>query len=89
MWWQHDCHGEILHHGSQESGLDVVFFPSPGNDHVMAKADRHAGNQLSGFPYEASNCPSLVTVHARPWGILASICPKVSMNQGPGTNGAK
>jgi hypothetical protein len=59
-------YGEILCHGSQERGLDVVFFPSPGNDHVMEKAEGHAGNQLSGFPEEASNCPSLVPVHARP-----------------------
>jgi hypothetical protein len=44
IWWQHDCHGKILHHGSQECGSDVVFFPSPGNDHVMAKAEGHAGN---------------------------------------------
>jgi hypothetical protein len=66
IWWQHSCHGEILLHGSQERGSDMVFFPSPRNDHVMAKAEGHAGNQLLGFPDEASNCPSLVPVHARP-----------------------
>jgi hypothetical protein len=27
----------------------VVFFPSPGNDHIVAKAEAHAGNRLSGF----------------------------------------
>jgi hypothetical protein len=41
-------------------------FPSPRNDHVMAKAEGHAGNQLSRFLDEASNCLSLVLVHARP-----------------------
>jgi hypothetical protein len=56
----------ILHHGSQERGTDVVFFPSPGNNHIMAKAEGHAGNQLSRFPDEANNCPSPVPVHARP-----------------------
>jgi hypothetical protein len=44
IWWQHGCHGEIFRHGSQECSLDVVFFPSPGNDHIMVKAKGHAGN---------------------------------------------
>jgi hypothetical protein len=43
-----------------------VFFPSPENDHVVAKAEGHASNQVSGFPDQASNFPSLVPVHARP-----------------------
>jgi hypothetical protein len=43
IWGQHGCHGEILRHGGQECSLDVVFFPSPGNDHVMAKAKGYAG----------------------------------------------
>jgi hypothetical protein len=83
IWWQHDCHG------SQERGSDMVFFPSLGNDHVMAEAEGHAGNQFPGFPDKASNCPSSVTVHAWPWGILASVCPKVSASQSLGANGAK
>jgi hypothetical protein len=44
IWWQHGCHGEVFRHGSQEYSSDVVFFPSLGNDHIMAKAERHAGN---------------------------------------------
>jgi hypothetical protein len=44
IWGQHDCHGEIFHHGGQQCSLDVVFFPSSGNNHVMAKAEGHAGN---------------------------------------------
>jgi hypothetical protein len=32
----------------------------------MAKAKGHAGNQLSGFLDQASNCPSLVPVHVGP-----------------------
>jgi hypothetical protein len=43
-WWQHDCHGKILRHGSQECRSNVVFFPSLGNDHGMAKVEGHAGN---------------------------------------------
>jgi hypothetical protein len=44
IWGQHGCHGEIFRHGNQECSLDMVFFPSLGNDHVMAKAEGHAGN---------------------------------------------
>jgi hypothetical protein len=44
IWGQHGCHDEILHHGGQECSSDVVFFPSPGNDHIMAKDEGHAGN---------------------------------------------
>jgi hypothetical protein len=44
VWGQHGYHDEILHHDGQEYSSDVVFFPSPGNDHVMAKAEGHAGN---------------------------------------------
>jgi hypothetical protein len=44
IWGQHGCHGEILRHGGQECSTDVVFFPSLGNDHVMAKVEGHAGN---------------------------------------------
>jgi hypothetical protein len=35
---------KILRHGSQECSSEVVFFPSPRNDHFMAKAEGHAGN---------------------------------------------
>jgi hypothetical protein len=66
IWWQHGCHGKILRHISPECSSDMVFFPSPGNDHVMAKAEGHAGNYLSGFPDRASNSPSLVLVYTRP-----------------------
>jgi hypothetical protein len=44
IWGQHGCHGEILRHGGQECSSDMIFFPSPGNDHVMSKAEGHAGN---------------------------------------------
>jgi hypothetical protein len=39
IWWQHGCDGKILRHGSHECSSDVVFFPSPGNDHAMAKVE--------------------------------------------------
>jgi hypothetical protein len=32
----------------------------------MAKAEGRAGNQLSGFLDQASNCPNLVLVYAGP-----------------------
>jgi hypothetical protein len=60
IWGQHDYHGEIFRHGGQECSSDVVLFPSPGNDHVMTKAEVHPGNQLPGFPDEASDCLSIV-----------------------------
>jgi hypothetical protein len=44
IWWQHGCHGKILRHGSQECSSDVVLILLPRNDHIMAKAERHAGN---------------------------------------------
>jgi hypothetical protein len=43
----------------------------------MAKAEGYAGNQLSVFPEETSNCPSSVPVHARSFGIPAGVCSKV------------
>jgi hypothetical protein len=62
-WWQHYRHGEVLRHGSQECGSNVVFFPSARNNHVMAEAEEHAGNRLPGFPDEDSDCSSSVPVH--------------------------
>jgi hypothetical protein len=44
----------------------MVFFPSLGNDHVMEKAEGHAGNQLSRFLDEANKCPIPILVHERP-----------------------
>jgi hypothetical protein len=78
IWWQHGCHGVIFRHGNQECSSDVVFFPSLGNDHIMAKAKGHASNHLS-----------LIPMCARPRRVLASTCPKIFATQGPGTNGAK
>jgi hypothetical protein len=89
IWWQHDCHGEILRYGGQECSLDVVFFPSPENNYVMEKVEGHDGNWLPGFLDKASNRPSLVPVYARLRRVLAGICPKISMTQSPGANDAK
>jgi hypothetical protein len=44
IWGQHDCHGKILRHGGQECSSNVLLFPLPRNDHVMAKTEGHAGN---------------------------------------------
>jgi hypothetical protein len=66
IWWQHDYHGKILWHGSQERGTDMVFLPSTGNNHVMAEAEGHASNQFPGFPNEASNCSGSILVHVGP-----------------------
>jgi hypothetical protein len=44
----------------------MVFFPSTGNNHVMAEAEGHAGNQLLGFPNEASDSSSSVPLHTGP-----------------------
>jgi hypothetical protein len=55
-----------------------LFFPSTGNNHVMAEAKGHAGNQLLGFPDKANDCSSSIPMHTGPRGIPAGICPKVS-----------
>jgi hypothetical protein len=62
-WGKHCRHGEVLRHGSQERGSNMVFLPSPENNHVMAEAEGHAGNQ---FPDEASDCLSYVPMHTGP-----------------------
>jgi hypothetical protein len=41
----------------------MVFLPSPENNHVMAEAEGHAGNQ---FLDEASDCLSYVPMHTGP-----------------------
>jgi hypothetical protein len=66
IWWQHRRHGEVLRHGSQECGSNIEFFPLAGNNHVKAKAEGHAGNQLPGFPDEVSDCSRSVPVHTGP-----------------------
>ena len=55
----------------------------------MAEAEGYVDNQFLGFPDEASNYPSSVSVHIGLRGILASVYPNVSVSQSSGTNGAK
>jgi hypothetical protein len=55
IWWQHHCHGEVLCHGSQECGSNMVFFSSARNNHVVAEAEGYASHQLSGF-LDKANC---------------------------------
>jgi hypothetical protein len=44
-----------------------TWYSSPaGNNHVMAEAEGHAGNQFLGFPDEASDCSSSVPMHIGP-----------------------
>ena len=60
-----------------------------GNDHVMAKVEGYAGNQLLGFPDEACDCPSALPMYARPWGVLAGILSKILATQSPDVDSAK
>jgi hypothetical protein len=54
----------------------------------MAKVKGYASHKLPKLPNEANDCPSFVPVHARPWGILAGIRPKVLATESQGANGA-
>jgi hypothetical protein len=73
-----DCyHGEILCHGSQECGSNMLFFSSAKNNHIMAKTEGHASYQLSAFLDKANDCSSPIPVHTGPRGVLAGVCPKV------------
>jgi hypothetical protein len=31
IWWQHCCHGEVLRHGSQKFGSNMVFVGGPSS----------------------------------------------------------
>jgi hypothetical protein len=66
VWGQYCSHGEILRHGSQKCGLDMVLFPPARDNYVMAEAQGHAGHQLSRVSDEAGHCSGLVPVHSRP-----------------------
>jgi hypothetical protein len=63
---QYCRHGEVLRHGSQKCGSDMVFFSSAGDNYIMVEAKGYASHQLPGLPDEASHCPSSVPVHAGP-----------------------
>jgi hypothetical protein len=59
-------HGQVLRHGSPERGPNMVFFPSARDNHVVAEAQGHAGDQFPRLSDEASHSLGLVPVHARP-----------------------
>jgi hypothetical protein len=63
---QYCRHGEVLCHGSQKCGSDMVFFSSTRDNYVVAEAKGYASRQLPGLPNEASHCPRSVPVHAGP-----------------------
>jgi hypothetical protein len=45
---------------------NMVLFSSARNNYFMAEAEGYASHQFTGFPDEASHCPSYVPVHAGP-----------------------
>jgi hypothetical protein len=55
----------------------------------MAEAEEYASHELLGLSDEASDYLSSIPVHAGPRGVLAGVCPKVSMSQSSGAIGAK
>jgi hypothetical protein len=57
----------------------MVFFSSAGNNHVVTEAKGYASHQLRGFPDKVSGCSSSIPMHIGPRGILAGVCPKVSI----------
>jgi hypothetical protein len=67
----------------------MVFFSSAGNNLIVVEAEGHASQQLSRLSDEASDCSSPILVYTGPRGVFPRICPKVSMSQSSGANGAK
>jgi hypothetical protein len=67
----------------------MVFFSSARNNHIIAEAEGYASHQLPGLLDEASDCSSSIPMHAGPRGVLAGVCPKVSMSQSSGANGVE
>jgi hypothetical protein len=67
----------------------MVFFSLAGNNHIMAEAKGYGSHQLLGLLDEANDRSSSIPVQARPRGVLAGVCPKVSTSQSSGTNGAE
>jgi hypothetical protein len=63
---QYCYHGKVLRHGSQNCGLDMVFFSSAEDKYIMAKVKGYASHQLPRLPDEASHFPSPLLVHAGP-----------------------
>jgi hypothetical protein len=41
---QYCGHGEVLRHGSQKRGTNMVLFSSARDNYVMAEAKRHVGH---------------------------------------------
>jgi hypothetical protein len=62
---QRCCHGEVLRHGSQKRGSDMVFLSSARDNYVVAKAEGHASHQLPGLSDKANHCLGPVSMHAR------------------------
>jgi hypothetical protein len=89
LWWQHSGHGEIFRHGSQKCCTNLVLLSSARNNHIMAKAEGHAGHQFSRVSDEASYRSSFVPVHTRSRRIPSSVCPKVLALEGTSANSAQ
>jgi hypothetical protein len=62
---QHYCHGEVLRHGSQKRGSDMVFLSSTRDNYVVEEAEGHASHQLLGLSDDASHCSGPVSMHAK------------------------
>jgi hypothetical protein len=66
----------------------MVLFSSARDNHVMAEAQGHAGNQFSRLSDEASHSSGLVPVHTRPGRIPSGVCPKVFATESTSAHGA-
>jgi hypothetical protein len=63
---QHCRHGEVLRHGSQKCGTDMVFLSLARENYIMAEAEGHASHQLLGLSNKASHRSGSVPMHAEP-----------------------
>ena len=89
IWWQYCSHGKVFRHGCKECCTNLVLLSSARNNHLMAKAEGHADNQLSRVSNEAGHCSSFIPVHPGPRRIPLGVCPKVPASEGTGTNSAQ
>jgi hypothetical protein len=89
IWGQYCSHGEVLCHGSQKCGSNLVLLSSARDNYVMVEAKGHVSDQLSGFSNEASHRPCSLSVYAGAGGVFAGVCPKVLVAERSSTYSAQ
>jgi hypothetical protein len=89
IWGQYCSHGEVLRHGSQKCGSNLVLLSSARDNYVMAEAKGHVSDQLSGVSNETGHHPSSLSVYAGPGGVFAGVCLKILVAESSSTYSAQ